>query len=70
MKTSSTPTLIKTNHQPAAPTEREEKVRVRAYELYEKRGRVDGFALEDWVTAEAEFTRPKTRAASAPGSSN
>jgi hypothetical protein len=26
----------------------EERIRERAYELYEQRGRVDGFASEDW----------------------
>jgi hypothetical protein len=33
----------------------EEKIRVRAYELYERRGRIDGFALDDWLQAEAEI---------------
>ncbi len=32
----------------------EKKVQVRAYELYEQRGRGQGFALRDWVEAEAE----------------
>lgn len=32
----------------------EERIRERAYELYEHRGRVDGFALEDWLQAEIE----------------
>lgn len=29
-------------------------IRRRAYELYEKRGRVNGHAEEDWLLAEAE----------------
>lgn len=29
-------------------------IRRRAYELYEQRGGMDGFALEDWTQAEAE----------------
>ena len=33
----------------------EEAIRARAYELYEQRGRVDGHALDDWLTAEAEL---------------
>ncbi len=33
----------------------EEKIRLRAYQLYEQRGRVDGFALDDWLQAEAEM---------------
>jgi len=33
----------------------EKQIRGRAYELYEQRGRVDGFALDDWLQAEAEI---------------
>jgi len=33
----------------------EEKIRLRAYELYEQRGKVDGHALDDWLQAEAEI---------------
>jgi hypothetical protein len=32
----------------------EEEIRRRAYELYELRGREDGFAEEDWTHAERE----------------
>jgi Protein of unknown function (DUF2934) len=32
----------------------EERIRRRAYQLYEQRGRVDGFALDDWLQAESE----------------
>lgn len=32
----------------------EEQIRRRAYELYELRGREDGFAEEDWARAERE----------------
>lgn len=32
----------------------ERKIRARAQQLYEERGHVDGFALEDWVQAESE----------------
>lgn len=32
----------------------EEEIRYRAYELYEARGRQDGFHMEDWKVAEAE----------------
>jgi len=28
-------------------------IAIKAYELYEQRGRVDGHALEDWIKAEA-----------------
>jgi hypothetical protein len=33
----------------------EERIRRRAYELFEQRGRVDGFALQDWLQAEGEI---------------
>ena len=32
----------------------EHEVQKRAYELYEQRGRGTGFALQDWLEAEAE----------------
>lgn len=38
----------------------EERIRVRAYELYEKRGERDGHALHDWLQAEAELTEPRS----------
>jgi len=31
-----------------------ERIRVRAYDLYERRGRVDGHDLDDWLQAEWE----------------
>jgi DUF2934 family protein len=40
----------------AKPTEAivEREIQIRAYELYEERGKGPGFALEDWVRAENE----------------
>jgi hypothetical protein len=35
----------------------EDRIRHRAYQLYEQRGTVDGFALDDWLQAEAEVLR-------------
>ena len=32
----------------------EKEVQVRAYELYEQRGKGHGFALQDWLEAEGE----------------
>jgi predicted small metal-binding protein len=43
----------------AASPELEAKIRVRAYELYEQRGRQDGHDLEDWFQAEAELAPQK-----------
>ena len=37
------------------------QIRMRAYELYEARGREDGHELEDWLRAEEEITRKKVR---------
>jgi hypothetical protein len=35
------------------------EIRHRAYELYEQGGRTDGHALEDWLQAEADVTKPR-----------
>lgn len=45
--------------------ESEETIRVRAYELYEQRGKQDGHAWEDWLQAEAELTDRKAPRAAA-----
>ena len=39
-----------------SPEEVEEKIRKRAYELYELRGREDGRDLDDWLKAESEVS--------------
>ena len=48
----------------------EELIRKRAYQLYEQRGRVDGFALDDWLQAEGEIlgTQKQRKAKAARGS--
>ena len=53
---------------PTRPIGSEERIRLRAYELYEWRGRVDGFALDDWLQAEAEIlgTGKKSKVAKRP----
>lgn len=49
----------------------EERIRLRAYEVYEARGRQGGNEVDDWITAEKELieqgdtTEQKTRAAKA-----
>jgi hypothetical protein len=45
--------------------ELEQRIRVRAYELYDQRGKADGHALDDWLQAEAELTEGKTLQAAA-----
>jgi hypothetical protein len=44
---------------PARSGDIEERIRRRAYELYEQRGRFDGFALDDWLQAESEIRGTK-----------
>jgi hypothetical protein len=40
---------------PAISIPSEDKIRSRAYQLYEERGREDGHAMEDWLRAEEEI---------------
>jgi len=48
----------------AGSYELEERIRLRAYQLYEQRGKRHGYALNDWLEAEAELTdRRSLRAA-------
>ncbi len=44
------------SHDPRNPADAkiEEEIRIRAYELFEQRGRQQGFHDEDWAQAEAE----------------
>ena len=35
----------------------QDQIRVRAYQLYEDRGRDDGHDLDDWLQAEAELSQ-------------
>jgi len=37
------------------------QIRLRAYELYEARGRKDGHQVEDWLRAEEEITGKQAR---------
>jgi len=38
----------------------QEQIRLRAYGLYEQRGR-EGHELDDWLQAESEVTQPKAK---------
>ena len=42
------------DHRNQADARIEEEIRIRAYELFEQRGRHEGFHDEDWARAEAE----------------
>ena len=39
-----------------------QKIRLRAYELYEQRGREDGQDVEDWLKAESEVLAKRVAA--------
>jgi len=39
---------------PKSVSNAEARIRLRAYQLYEERGRIDGYASDDWLQAEAE----------------
>jgi hypothetical protein len=43
--------------------ELEYQIRLRAYQLYEERGREDGHVLDDWLRAEEEITSKKVKTA-------
>ncbi len=60
-KTTATPTT--TPLELAVENLDQEQIRTRAYELYEQRGRVDGFAEQDWFTAESEMLGKMFKAA-------
>jgi len=47
------------------PQDLEHQIRLRAYELYEARGREDGHEVEDWLRAEEEIAVKKFRTATA-----
>ena len=57
-------TLQPTEHRFSGDHRIEEEIRIRAYELFEQRGRLEGFHDEDWARAEAEvldkYRRDKT----------
>lgn len=65
MKTGSNTTPIKAISQQLSPPELEEKIRCRAYELYEQRGRLDGNDFDDWLQAETELLGRRAKSAAA-----
>jgi Protein of unknown function (DUF2934) len=64
-------TIDATKKQPTTETselqdfELEHQIRLRAYQLYEARGKKDGRELEDWFRAKEELTIKKFRTATA-----
>jgi hypothetical protein len=49
----------RTQSNPTQARSIEEKIRFRAYELFQKRGGENGRALDDWLQAEAEFLQQR-----------
>ena len=47
--------------QKATETELQERIRLRAYDLYEERGREDGLDLDDWLRAESELSQKRAK---------
>jgi hypothetical protein len=62
-RTSPTPDTSTT--QPGSTPELLEQIRVRAYELFEQRGKSEGGDLEDWLQAEAEVLQRKAKTTAA-----
>jgi hypothetical protein len=50
------PSTTKTPTQNKIRTELKQAIRLRAYELFEQRGKEHGHDLDDWLQAEAELT--------------
>jgi hypothetical protein len=62
-RTSPTPPTSIT--QPGSTPELLERIRSRAYELFEQRGRHEGHEVEDWLQAEAEVLQQTTKTTAA-----
>jgi hypothetical protein len=58
-------TAMKTPPTSENTASREKLIRLRAYELYEQRGREEGHELDDWLQAEAEVLEPDSKASAA-----
>lgn len=48
--------------EPVSSVVSDDEIRNRAYQLYERRGRAEGHAEEDWLTAEQDLKARKNRA--------
>jgi len=52
LRKQTSPTEIPPRHD----TPEDQEIRIRAYELYEQRGRENGHDVDDWLQAEAELS--------------
>ena len=69
-KTCATVTAREEIRTPESFADLEERVRRRAYEIYEKRGREDGHALGDWLQAHRKSYRPASTQSSSQTASD
>ena len=53
--------LLQHNSETTISSDLQGQIRTRAYEIYEHRGRHDGFAEQDWLEAEAEILANASR---------
>jgi len=60
-RTSAMPNSTAEIHTTQPPVDFQEQVRRRAYELYEQRGRKDGYELDDWLQAESEVVQQRAK---------
>ena len=58
-------TLAPKSEEPTVLIPIEQQIKQRAYELYEQRGRTDGYDLYDWLQAEIEIKGTQANAAAA-----
>ena len=58
-------TLAPKSDEPTVLIPMEQEIQQRAYELYERRGRTDGYDLDDWLQAEREIKGGRAKAATA-----
>lgn len=64
-RTTTMPGPPQTIYQTLESIQLQEQIRLRAYALYEERGREDGHDLEDWLRAESQVTEKKAKAIAA-----
>jgi len=58
-------TLVPKSDEPTVLIPMEQQIQQRAYEVYEQRGRTDGYDLDDWLQAESEIKGRQAKAATA-----
>jgi hypothetical protein len=58
-------TLAPKSDEPTVLIPMEQQIQQRAYELYERRGRKDGYDLDDWLQSEREIKGGRAKAATA-----